>query len=62
MPRLYIAGVFDVNCRIGSLEMSATVITYCPGVNCRIGSLEIVTGTATEAIQVNCRIGSLEME
>ena len=50
-----------VDCRIGSLESTRTVITIFSPVDCRIGSLEIYLFNACNGSSVDCRIGSLEM-
>ena len=49
-----------VNCRIGSLEINADVVSIKSQVNCRIGSLEIRKYSVHMTKRVNCRIGSLE--
>ena len=52
---------FDkVDCRIGSLEMTAGVHLSIYGVDCRIGSLEKMCNLLKAALSVDCRIGSLE--
>ena len=51
----------NVDCRIGSLEISRTFERNVPSVDCRIGSLEICHEECLLHAIVDCRIGSLEM-
>ena len=51
-----------VDCRIGSLEMSVTVLVTLLVVDCRIGSLEMYWKEWTLNRYVDCRIGSLEIQ
>ena len=50
----------DVNCRVGSLEISPLFIGFNFFVNCRVGSLEIQDHIQQSFDNVNCRVGSLE--
>ena len=52
--------LFNVNCRIGSLETLNFSKLDRAAVNCRIGSLESCPIEYAVLSLVNCRIGSLE--
>ena len=60
MRGLHLHDLHLVNCRIGSLEMTAMLGSGWAVVNCRIGSLEMLDITTDNRVTVNCRIGSLE--
>ena len=53
--------VFDVTCRIGSLENAGDVRSEFTIVTCRIGSLENQVADNRIRMDVTCRIGSLEI-
>ena len=61
MIRVNIAD-FEVNCRIGSLEILQSSDGRQTCVNCRIGSLEMLAQANGTYKNVNCRIGSLEKQ
>ena len=52
----------NVNCRVGSLEMTRASTQRPQPVNCRVGSLEKDENTAYRSTKVNCRVGSLEIQ
>ena len=55
-----IRAVIQVDCRIGSLEMTGQHKLLRRGVDCRIGSLEMSEVQNNPQENVDCRIGSLE--
>ena len=52
--------IYDVHCRIGSLEMAPDGVEEEADVHCRIGSLETKGLLQKLSLSVHCRIGSLE--
>ena len=57
-----VSAVYDVNCRVGSLEIDWSNPPEGIDVNCRVGSLERRKRRCEGAFHVNCRVGSLEIE